>query len=100
MEIVVPVDLCVVSQRYFTKHLHKRGGSSHSTQDLISTLTGGSDCSLGQSELEASSPYPTKLKCGPLIISDTETEGQKETKKTKQVEEEENCRRERRQDRL
>lgn len=60
LEIVVPVDLCVVPQRYFTKHLHGREGSSHSTQDMALASTGGSDRSLGQSKSEAGCPEQIK----------------------------------------
>lgn len=49
----------------------RRGGSSHSTQDITLAVTGGSDCSQGQSKLEAGCRQEIKSKCLPLIDSDT-----------------------------
>lgn len=38
LEVVVPVDLRVVPQRYLTKHLHGGRGSIPRTQDMTSAL--------------------------------------------------------------
>lgn len=38
LEVVVPVDLRVVPQRYLTKHLHGGKGSIPRTQDMTSAL--------------------------------------------------------------